>query len=165
MSTGKIIVFCLPFLLGGCFDPPKVKIQLEGRPMPSFELILQDSVTHLHTDSIPEGRPVVLFYFNPDCPYCKAQMKDITTNIAALTNIDFYLLTNYDYNELKSFYKDFNLVNYPNIIAGIDYTNYFNTHFPVSAVPFLVIYDKDKRLKKILVGRHDINIIRQMAFR
>jgi len=159
----KILLWCWLLSLISCFDPPKVKVKLEGRPMPSFDLLLQDSVTRLNTDSIREGNPVILFYFNPDCPYCKAQITDILNHISIFKGVQFYLFTSYQYKDLEDFYKRYHLKDYPNITVAVDYSNFFSTHFPVDAVPYLAIYDKEKKLKRILVGNHNVDSIRQIA--
>jgi hypothetical protein len=150
--------------LCGCANLPKEKSGLEGKPLPSFSLFLADSITHFNTSAIPSGQPIVLFYFGPYCPYSRAQMDDIIAHIKTLNSIRFYILTTSPFSEMKTFYTDYQLQKYPNIVVGVDYTSYFGDYFNAPGVPCLAIYDRQKRLKEILHGKSDISTIKEIAF-
>ena len=56
-------------IFSGCYSTEPEKTGLEGKIMPSFKLLLEDSITYVDTKNIPIGKPVVLFYYGPHCPY------------------------------------------------------------------------------------------------
>jgi len=141
-----------------------LKTGLEGKPMPMIDLLLIDSTTHLNINSIKSGKPVILFAFEPWCPYCKAQTKSIIAKIESLKGIDFYFLTNSTYPGLKEFYNRFELQKYHNIKAGIDYNYSFARYFKTSQVPVMAIYDSNNNLKQLLVGKNYISTIKDVAF-
>lgn len=148
-----LIVTLLFGALVSCNQTESVKTGLEGKQMPSFRLLLADSTTYLDTKDIPEGRPTVLFDFGPHCPYSRSQMTEIIKDMKDLKNINFYVFTSASFNEMKTFYEHYKLNNYSNIIAGIVTSHSFEEYFQVTGVPYLAIYDDDKKLKKSFEGK------------
>lgn len=145
------IIFLLAGLLG-CYSREPVKTGLEEKPLPSFDLFLADSTTYFNTNSIPAGKPVVLLFFGPHCPYSQIQIEEIVKDMNILKNIRFYLLTTVQFEEMKRFYLEYQLHKYPNITVGIDYTNFFGDYFKAKGVPYTAIYGKEKKLKKAFSG-------------
>jgi hypothetical protein len=139
-------------LFAGCYSRSPEKTGLEGKPLPSFNLLLVDSTTHFNTANIPTGKPVVLCLFGPHCPYSKAQIEEIIEDIDKLKDIQFYIFTPYPFAEMKKFYEHYQLNKYSNIITGVDYTNFFGKYFKATGVPYTAIYGKDKRLIKSFIG-------------
>ena len=155
----KGIVLC--FCISACFHYPPPKTGLEGKPVPSFSFLLTDSTTRLTTDSIKPGRPFMLFYFNPDCPYCKAQLQEIIQHRAQFSNTTIYLLSNDPVNVVRAFFNEHQLNKYDNFITGVDYSNFLSGYFYITQVPYLAIYDNERRLREVFIGKTDINIIKE----
>lgn len=161
----KVLTFLIVLAgLYGCASRHKEKTGLEGKPLPSFSLFLSDSSTHFNTASIPSGEPIVLFFFGPYCPYSRAQMAEITANMKTFSNVRFYVFTTAQFPDMKSFYKDYELQKYSNVTVGIDYTDFFGTYFKATGVPYLAIYDGQKKLKEVLIGKSDASVLKQIAF-
>lgn len=155
----KIAVFTLCVVLSFNCRRPTVKTGLEGKPMPHFSMLLMDSISSISTAAIPMGEPVVFFYFSPYCPYCKAQMAKMIANIEELKNIKVYMISDFPISKIKSFYKEFELGSYPNIITGYDPVQFFASYFRPPGFPYTAIYGKDKKLKGVYLGPavvHDI---------
>jgi len=160
----KISYLIAIIILTGCSNAPSVvKTGLEGKAMPSFVLLLQDSLSYLNTSTITEGKPVVFFSFSPHCPYCKAQTEDIISHIDKLNDVRFYLITTSPFPEFRKFCKDYDLGKYKNIIAGIDTSYYFAGYFQSNVVPVFAIYDQKKKLKQVLQGKTSINLLKDIA--
>lgn len=126
---------------------------LEGELLPSFKLLLPDSTTYFDTKDISGKQPVVLFYFSPRCPYCHQQMEEICKSAERLKHIRFYIFTVYPFPEMKIFYEQYQLKNFPNIAMGIDNELFFGNHFKTKQVPYMAIYGRDKRLKGAFLGK------------
>jgi hypothetical protein len=156
------IAFLVAFL-SACSGRPTELTGLEGKTLPSFELFLIDSVTRFNTNNIPSGQPVVLFFFGPNCPYSRAEMGDIIANMTPLSKVRFYVFTTSPFCEMKSFYNYYHLNNFPNIVTGIDYTNFFAHYYKVPGVPYVAIYDKNKHLKRVFLGKTDIGNLKNSA--
>lgn len=149
--------------LAGCFGAEPEKTGMEGKPLPSFNLLLPDSSTWINTSQAPNGKPIVLYYFNPHCPYCKAQTKEIIEDIDKLKAIQFYFITPYSFNEMKKFSKEYDLGKFPNILTGLDTASAMGSYFEVSAVPYIAIYGKDQKLNNTFVGKIYSSQIRKVA--
>ncbi|WP_188316191.1 TlpA family protein disulfide reductase [Chitinophaga agrisoli] len=159
----RSILLSLLIFLVGCYARPTEKTGLEGKPMPDFDLWLADSSTYFNTGKISSGMPTVLFYFGPHCPYSKAQMEDILSNMKMFKDVNFYIFTTTVFPEMKEFYEHYSLGKYPNIVTGIDTAIFFPTYFKAQGVPYLAIYGKDKRLKEAFVGKVSAKHIKRVV--
>lgn len=150
----------------GCFGhQPTMTTGLEGKPLPTFNLLLTDSMTKIKTDNIPTGSPIVLFYFSPYCPYCKAQTETMINNMKSMQNIRFYFLSSFPLPLIRQYAEYYKLDKFSNIIVGQDYENYFGIYFKVPGVPYMAIYGKDKLLIQSLVGNVGYNLVKDIALK
>ena len=159
-STAYIILW---LFIASCYSKKPENNGLQGKPLPSFTLLLADSATHFNTSNVVAGKPSVFFYFRPHCPYSRAQMEGIIDNIRKLKNIQFYIFTTAAFPEMKKFYNDFKLDKYQNIKAGIDTSGFFEDYFKVRAVPYIAIYGKGKKLNESFLGLVSGKLILKVA--
>jgi len=131
--------------------------------MPSFNLLLMDSSSRLNTNSIPIGQPTIFLFFDPACPFCQALTKEITNNIKSFSNTQFYFLSPYPFKQIKSYYTYYKIDKYPNITFGRDYDYFFANYYKANRVPYIAIYGKNKRLKKIIIGTTSTDVIKKIA--
>jgi thiol-disulfide isomerase/thioredoxin len=153
-SSGAILMLAsIGWIIFVAFRAPtKVKTGLEGRLLPSFHLLLSDSLTWLDTKDIPTGKPFIMVGFSPYCIHCQAEMRDIVKNIARFGDTTIYFVTAFPYSDMKKFYDVFHLKKYPNIIAASDSSNAFMRFFKANSIPYIAIYDAKKRLKEVVQG-------------
>jgi thiol-disulfide isomerase/thioredoxin len=149
--------------LFGCFSSEPQKTGKEGKPLPNFSLLQLDSTTWLHSRDIPEGKPFVLFYFSPYCPYCKAETKKIIEDMDLLKDIHFYFISRFPLSAVKGYYSDFKLNQFSNITFCLDSANYINDYFEVPGFPYLAIYGKDKKLNKTFLGKMYSSQLKKVA--
>lgn len=154
-----IIILCVI----GCFGAEPQKTGMEGKPLPAFNLLSPDSSTWIHTSQAPKGKPIALYYFNPHCPYCKAQTKEIIEDIEKLKSIQFYFITPYPFFEMKNFYKEYQLGKYHNISIGIDTGSAVGKYFEVTGVPYIAIYGKEQKLINTFMGKVYSSQIKKVA--
>lgn len=156
------ILLAITVTIISCHGSPKpIKTGLEGKLIPSFKLLLVDSSTYFDTKEIPNGKPVVLFYFEPYCPYSQAQMDEIIKKIETLNDIRFYIFTAWPYADMKKFYSHFQLNKFSNITTGIDPSHSFSKYFNPPGVPYLAIFGKDKKLIDAFVGSLHSEVIKK----
>lgn len=149
-----IVAIFVVALLAGCFsNATPENTGLEGKLLPSFDIQLVDSTSYFNTANVQTGKPIAIFYFSPNCPYCKAQMDEIIEDMDKLKDIQFYVLTSYNVPEAKDFYNEYKLASYPNIVVGKDTANFLPEYFNMPGVPYMAIYGKDKKLHKTFSGR------------
>ena len=148
-----IYLTCLAGLLFGCHSKHQ---SLGDRNMPPLKILLVDSTTRILSSSIPAGEPIVFIYFQPDCIHCQQETSDLLRHIGEFSNVRLYFITPKYRPMLKEFYKHFNLGEYKNIKVGVDEDMLFYNHFQSTKVPFLAIFNRDKRLVKVHAGTFSI---------
>jgi thioredoxin-related protein len=131
----------------------------EENRLPSFNLLLIDSTTIFNSSQIPEGRPFVLMYFSPDCEHCQEETASILKNIASFKKTKFFFITNDSFDRLKVYNQYYKIKNYPNVILGRDFHYDFFRHFKPRATPYILIYDKAKRLRTVFSGKPEIKTL------
>jgi thiol-disulfide isomerase/thioredoxin len=141
------------FAIVSCGQVSPDKTGLEGKSLPDLSILLPDSSTYYNTKTIPKNKPVVLLYFSPNCPFCRAQTEDIVDKIKSLKDIQFVFITDQDFKGMKSFNKEFNLDKYPNVKTGFDTSYFIPKYFGAMAVPYLAIYGKDQKLNSSFMGK------------
>lgn len=147
-----MLLVCLTVVVGRSQNKNAQPPYLSDSILPSFNLLLIDSTTLFNTKHIHAGKPTVLMYFSPECEHCQAQTEAILKNMDSLKNVQFYLFTTLPFNKLKDFFYFFKLYDYKNITVGRDYEFYFSRHFESQYVPFVAVYDKQKKLIKAYDG-------------
>ena len=122
--------------------------------LPAFNIRMMDSVTIFNTYNIPEGSPIAIFFFSPDCRHCQRTTRRLIDSMNMLKDIRFYMVTPvHSMTELHKFYEEYNLGNYENIkLVGRDYEFFFGSFYNTKMVPDLVLYDAHKKLIKLFEG-------------
>lgn len=127
--------------------------------LPKFIIQSVDRSSLINTSEIDPKNALVFVYFSPDCEICKGETQEILTHTRELKDINFYLITSDSSQEIAKFITYFRLDTAKNIFVGRDENySFYNTFLPKS-VPFLVIYDANKKLKKIYDGATPITSI------
>jgi len=142
--------------------PSMIKTGMEGRLLPSFDLLLADSTT-LNTDKIPTGKPMIVIGFSPTCTHCQAETQNLLQRMDSLKNTRILFITPFPFDQMKVFYRYFKLARYPNITMGRDSQDYFLKYFKAQGVPYTTIFDSKKRLKQVIVKEARISDIVQAA--
>ena len=133
--------------------PFRTKTGMEGKPLPAFAIQLLDSTTYIHTEDLTADKNLVLFYFKPTCPYCRAQMRDMLNNIERFKNKELCILTNEKLKSINSFARYFKLNRFNNVIVGRDTGSVVLKTYGLITVPLTAYFDKNKQLKALYAGR------------
>jgi thiol-disulfide isomerase/thioredoxin len=155
-------IIILFVILTGCFGITPQKTGKEGKPMPDFNILLSDN-TVLHTRDIPSDKSVVLFYFSPYCPFCKAVTQNIIEDMDDLNKIRFYFITSYGLSDMEDFIKEHQLTKYTNITVGIDTANFIHKYYNAEGVPYIAIFKKNKILNNSFLGKISTAQIKDVA--
>ncbi|OMP80132.1 hypothetical protein BW716_06465 [[Flexibacter] sp. ATCC 35208] len=123
-----------------------------GETLPDFSLLMLDSASYVHTADYQAGKPSILIYLTPTCPYCRLLTRRITTHIDAFKDVNILLLAYSDMASVKAYAKLYDLSAFPNIKVGIDTGGYFARHFKTDLVPFTAIYSDQRQLTRAFVG-------------
>ncbi|MCF6406623.1 thioredoxin fold domain-containing protein [Chitinophaga filiformis] len=132
------------------------------KDLPPFDIQLLDTTVKLNTAKIPKGKPVVLFFFGPDCPYCQSLTREITKRMDELKDVRFYMATMADFKEIQMYDTLFKLDKYKNVTIGKDMKGFFFTYYKAPGFPYLVIYDKKKEFKQIVIGGVSVDSLKKV---
>jgi hypothetical protein len=130
--------------------PPEESLPYMQDPnLPAFEVQELDSVTVFNSMNIPTGRPIVLFYFGAECGHCESAFETLEKGWDSLEHADFYMMSFSPLYQIKEFAKKYHVDEHKNIkLIGMDKKMFFTGYYGVRAVPFIAVYDKNKRLVK-----------------
>lgn len=120
--------------------------------LPAFNIQLTDSTTVYNTYDAPEGKASVVMFFSPDCDHCEMQTDSFLHHMDVLKDVRFYLITPLSLEQVRTFARKLHLERYPNIIIGRDQNMFFPGFYGASYVPFIVAYDRKKKLVKAWEG-------------
>ena len=146
------------FLLAiSCSEKPDatklIKPGKEGAVMPTFTMLLMDSITPFTNHNLQTGKPTFFMYMSPTCPYCKMETRRIINNIEKMKEFQFVFFTDKKrLSNLKKFSYKFNINKYPNISLVIDTGHGLINHFQPPTYPFSIVYDKQQKLKQMYLG-------------
>src|SRR6185437_5163147 len=130
----------------------EVKSKHTGQKIPNLNIISPDSSHHITTHDIPDGPAIVLLYFKPECPYCRAEITSILENLSTFKGVNFYLIAGSASSLLNIFTNNIQRRHIPNFFIGIDYKHDFQNYFSPQGVPFTAIYRNEKTLGKSYMG-------------
>jgi len=159
MKTKHSIIGIFLLLLASltsCHHATENKALAGIKKLPRFKILSIDSATCLSSENIPAGKASVFFYFDPECEHCQKETDSIIKNKEKLKNVQFYFLSNSTAREVSNFYNYYGLASLKNVFVGMDYEySFFNVFLPPS-IPYMAIYNSDKRLSKVYYGAADI---------
>jgi thioredoxin-related protein len=149
-----LTLFVVSFQMTGCQNyMANILYQHKGERIPPFELLMMDSSTLITSERFPGNKPILLFYFDPRCPYCRAQTKDILGDKEILSTFRIYFISNGRYEYLRSFVATFNINRDTSITVAMDKDNWFKRYFRVRGVPFMAVYAVPQKLIAEIEGR------------
>ncbi|RZS99147.1 TlpA family protein disulfide reductase [Aquimarina brevivitae] len=121
----------------------EVEAALKTIPDFSFETLEGKTFTQNNLDT---DQPTVLIYFNSGCDYCQHEAQSIEQHIDAFKNVQLVFVSYETKEAIQQFSKTYKLNNYDNIILLSDTRDDFANRFDATSIPYLLIYDKDKKL-------------------
>ena len=112
---------------------------------PVFRILDVDSTTMFNTGTIPEGKPIMLFYFGAECDHCFHMWEKLAPNLDSLKDVKIIMATFSNPTPIQKFYEKYKLSQYNNITIGKDYDFFLAPFYGAHSVPVIVVYDKHKK--------------------
>ncbi|HLK30559.1 MAG TPA: thioredoxin-like domain-containing protein [Puia sp.] len=127
--------------------------------VPPFHILKIDSATYYTNADLKKHHETLIMYFSPECDHCKHQTKDLIEEMDKLKNIEIVMATYFPFSEMKEFYKNFKIGDYPNIKIGRDEKYTLPSYYTIHSLPFLALYDKKGNLVKTFEGNQKISTL------
>lgn len=156
----KLLSIAILLTAISCKNKPYGDTTLVGMPMPSFNILTLDS-SKISTGDIPDGTPIVFMYFSPACQYCRAMTKELTEEIDKFKKVNIYMLSNASLESLKEYREIFKLQKYSNVSMVQDPDGFAINYYKIIGVPYIAIYDKEKKLKSGKNGKISIDNLKE----
>ena len=138
----------------------KVSYKEIGAPLPNIKLVTIDK--EVVTEKELEGKSnLIVMLFNPTCDHCEATTLAIEKNIHLFNKTKIALMaapSMMDYLELfrnKTRYSD-----YPSLNVGVDSAGFISYTFEYRSLPQINIYNKERKLIKVLHGETPIDSLK-----
>lgn len=120
--------------------------------LPAFQLVSLDSTKVFNTFEIPEGKPTLFMLFAPDCDHCEMATDSLVKHLPEFKGTNIYLLSFYSLDAIKTFVQKTGLDQHKEINVSKDPITFFPKFFDVHYFPYMVVYDKHKKLVKAWDG-------------
>ena len=139
-------------------NPEQPKTQ-QSPTIPVFHILKVDSASYYTNNDLKKHHETIIMYFSPECDHCKHQTKEMLAEIDKLKNIEIVMATYFPLSEMKDFYKNFHISDYPNIIMGRDEKYQIPSHYKIQSLPFLALYNKKGTLIKTFEGNQKVDTL------
>ena len=134
-----------------------------GSVLPSFRIRLLDGETIVDTKTIDNKKPTIFILFSPDCKHCSDIVKSLTAQLPTFDSVNLCLLsTPMPMEDIRSFATLNKLLLYDQITVGQDVDFFFGSFFKANTVPFVAVYDKQKKLFTIIKNLKEIDELKSI---
>ncbi len=114
--------------------------------VPAFRMSLSNGKL-FHASSLPQGKPIIVIYFSPECDHCHILMKEWFKQAGNFRKASVAMITFLPLNSVTLFEKEYNTKQHSNIITGTEGTTFFvRNYYKVLDLPFVALHDKNGNL-------------------
>lgn len=119
-----------------------------GAPMPALDIITKDNIRLTGKDFSKAGNLFVMI-FGPECDHCQSLTLELEQNIAKFQKTDIVMICHPSLKEKLEFFNNITRHHkYSNIYVGIDSADFIPKTYPYGTLPYINVYDKDRKLVK-----------------
>lgn len=111
------------------------------------------------------NKPIVFVYFNSDCDYCKSEATKIHERIEDFKNIQLIFISFEKAIAISQFAKKYKLYNKENVLFLEDRKAIFSQIFDAKSIPYILVYDANRKLLKKFKGATKIDSILELLHR
>lgn len=127
-------------------------IYLRFPTLPAFTIYKASDSTTFTREDLQKRKSIVFIIFSPDCEHCQHETEALIANIDKFKDVQIVMVEYLSYDEMKKFYINYKIENYPNIIMGRDAKYFLPTFFKVESLPSIYVYDKKGNFKQAFSG-------------
>jgi peroxiredoxin len=150
-------ICCLPALVSAqsaqsaASTPPVKAPYLQYPIIPAFPLTLPDGHV-ISKNDLKKNIKTLVFVFSVDCDHCKHLTGEILKNMDKFKDKQILMVTPFKVDQMKTYYDEFNIQNYPNIIMASEPTRQIMYFYDIKYFPGLFVYNKKHQLVKGFEG-------------
>jgi thiol-disulfide isomerase/thioredoxin len=111
--------------------------------VPPFRMIQADGKIY-KAEFLPQGKPIVIIYFSPDCEDCLKLTEELLDRINDFKNVSFAMVTFQSVENVSRFVIKYNIGRYNNIFVGTEEKYQFlRSYYKIVQFPLVVLYNKN----------------------
>jgi thioredoxin-related protein len=120
-----------------------IQVSAQAGKVPPFRMI-QGNGTLFRAQDLPVGKPIIIFYFSPECEDCHKLTNEILSRINDLRGVSIAMITYQSVENVRKYVIDYRLSSYNNIFVGTEGSSLFvRNYYNITKFPFLVLFDKN----------------------
>lgn len=146
-----LCVCCLPFLSKAQQVDQKKPPYKQYPIIPAFPLTLPDGQT-ITKDDLKKNITTIVFVFSVECDHCKHLTEEMLQNIDKLKKTQIVMITPFKVEQMKEYYSQYKIRNYPNIIMASEPTRQIMYFYDMKYFPGLFVYNKKQQFVKGFEG-------------
>ena len=127
-------------------------IYLRFPTLPQFTIYKASDSTTFTRDDLQKRKQTIFIIFSPDCEHCQHETEALIANIDKFKDVQIVMVEYLAYEEMKKFYINYKIENYPNITMGRDAKFFLPIFFKVESLPAIYVYDKKGNFKQAFSG-------------
>lgn len=135
----------------------KKEVAIRIKTIPNFSF--QTMKGEIFTQDNLAKKPTVFVYFNSECEYCQSEAIKIQERLSDFKEIQLIFISFEEKETIKQFAKEYQLINQENVLFLEDRKGEFSELFDVNSIPYMVIYDANKKLLKKFKGTTKVDKI------
>ena len=120
--------------------------------IPLFNIMTAPDSIKFGKADLKRKKPTVIMLFSPDCSHCQIVTKELLAHIDLFKNFQIIMTSSLDFSNIKKFYEDYKIADYPNITMGRDGTYYLGTFYKIRTFPTIFLYNKKGKFVQSFEG-------------
>jgi thiol-disulfide isomerase/thioredoxin len=102
--------------------------------------------------NLPQGKAVIIIFFNPDCGHCQLVAHSFEQQVQKFKD-DFFVWISYGtVHAIDSFAQNYHLNTQPNMRFGRDVNYFIPPFYQIRYTPFIAAYSKEGKLLQVWDG-------------
>lgn len=130
--------------------------------IPAMEFYSPEGQKFKTTDLQP-GKPVVFFFFSPECPHCKRNTEMMLQEIDKLREVQLFFVSPDLPERVLEYSREYNLADYKEIMLLLDTNFEFDNKYMPTVTPIYYIYGSDLLYRGTITGKTTSGQILKMA--
>ncbi|MHB1920968.1 MAG: TlpA family protein disulfide reductase [Chitinophagaceae bacterium] len=127
--------------------------------VPQFSIIRPDG-SYFTKANLKKNTPVLFMDFSVDCEHCQHETEEIIKNIKKFKGTQIVMVTPFRVDEMATFYHNYHISRYPEIIMGSDPNRWItSTFFFLHYFPGLYVYNKRDQLVYHFEGTRPVDTL------
>ncbi|WP_370408645.1 peroxiredoxin family protein [Tenacibaculum dicentrarchi] len=135
----------------------KTAVAARIKNIPTFSFL--DLQGRIFTEESLKNKSTVFIYFNSDCDYCQSEATKIQQRLPDFKNTQLIFVSFEKNDSIAQFSKKYQLDNKDNVTFLEDTNGEFSKIFDVNSIPYIVVYDTNKKLLQKFKGATKIDKI------